>query len=246
MKKIRADILLIEKGLVESREKAKRLILAGKVLAGKQPVNKPGKEYDINTEFKIIEKNRFVSRGGNKLEFFLQETNIDINNKICFDIGCSTGGFTDCLIQRGAKKVYAVDVGKGILDWKLRNDRRVIVKEGVNARYLNNNIIEELCDIGVMDVSFISVEKIIPNLYNYLKPNGFLIVLIKPQFEAGKKFIEKGGVVKDINIHRFVISKIKKFCTEQKFEVLNILPSKVKGAKKGNQEYFMLLKKNES
>ena len=241
-KKTRLDHLVHEQGMAESREKAKRMIMAGLIRVNGEPVFKPGKLIAADNSISRIQKSLFVSRGGEKLDGFFQDYSLEVNGKTCMDIGASTGGFTDCLIKKGAKKVYAVDVGKGLIDWRLRNNPRVTLFEKVNARYLSKDIIPEKCDICVMDVSFISVEKIIPAVYNLLARNGVILALIKPQFEAGRKSVGKKGIVKDINVHKQVIEKIETFSRSLDLNVLAVIPSRVKGSK-GNQEYFMLLKK---
>ena len=239
MKKIRLDQLLVEKGLAESREKARRLIVAGQVLVDGQPAPKPG--HAMNPEHEIIlkEVERFVSRGGEKLKGAMEAFKLDLTGKVCLDIGSSTGGFTDCMLQHGAVKVYAVDVGKGQLHWKLREDPRVTVMEGVNARYLTPADLPEAADFASIDTSFISLTNILPAVKGLLKPGGEIVSLIKPQFEAGKEEVDKGrGVITDPAIHEAVIAKIRKFGTEKlSLEWLGMATSPLKGPK-GNIEFL--------
>jgi len=219
----------VEKGLAESREKAKRLILAGQILVDGHASPKPG--HPLAPDHKIIVKEaaRFVSRGGDKLEGAM----------VCLDIGSSTGGFTDCMLQHGATKVYAVDVGKGQLHWKLREDERVIVMEGINARYLTAEALPEAADFASIDTSFISLTKILPAVKTLLKPGGQIVSLIKPQFEAGKEAVDKGrGVITDPAIHEEVIATVKEFGTEELgLEWLGLSTSPLKGPK-GNVEFL--------
>jgi len=239
VKKIRLDQLLVEKGLAESREKAKRLILAGQVLIDGQPAPKPGHSVATDHTITIKKTERFVSRGGDKLEGAMNAFKLDLTGTLCLDIGSSTGGFTDCMLQHGATKVYAVDVGKGQLHWKLRKDERVIVMEGVNARYLKAEDIPEPADFASIDTSFISLTKILPAVKELLKPGGEIVSLIKPQFEAGKKAVDKGrGVITDPAIHEEVISMVQKFGTEElDLEWLGLSTSPIKGPK-GNIEFL--------
>jgi 23S rRNA (cytidine1920-2'-O)/16S rRNA (cytidine1409-2'-O)-methyltransferase len=239
MKKTRLDQLLVEKGLAESREKAKRLILAGRVLVDGRPAPKPGHPLAPDHQLILKETERFVSRGGNKLEGAMEAFPIELDGSICLDIGSSTGGFTDCMLQHGAQKVYAVDVGKGQLHWKLREDERVIVMEGVNARYLAAADIPEPADFASIDTSFISLTRILPAVQRLMKPGGEIVSLIKPQFEAGKDAVNKGrGVITDPEIHQVVISKIKAFGTgDLGMEWLGLTASPIKGPK-GNVEFL--------
>jgi 23S rRNA (cytidine1920-2'-O)/16S rRNA (cytidine1409-2'-O)-methyltransferase len=244
MKKIRLDQLLVEKGLAESREKAKRLILAGQVLIDGQPASKPGHTVSSDHEIVLKEVERFVSRGGEKLEGAMQSFPIELTGKVCLDIGSSTGGFTDCMLQHGAAKVYAIDVGKGQLHWKLREDPRVVVMEGVNARHLTPADLPELADFASIDTSFISLTNILPAVKGLLKPGGEIVSLIKPQFEAGKEDVDKGrGVITDPAIHEAVIAKVKKFGTEELgLEWLGLSTSPLKGPK-GNIEFLAYWRK---
>jgi len=239
VKKIRLDQLLVEKGLAESREKARRLIVAGQVLVDGQPSPKPGQTLSPDREIVLKEVERFVSRGGEKLEGAMEAFKLDLAGKVCIDIGSSTGGFTDCMLQHGATKVYAVDVGKGQLHWKLREDPRVTVMEGVNARYLTPADLPEAADFASIDTSFISLTNILPAVKGLLKPGGEIVSLIKPQFEAGKEEVDKGrGVITDPEIHEAVIAKIRTFGTETlKLEWLGLATSPLKGPK-GNVEFL--------
>ncbi len=257
MKKVRLDNLLVEKGLVESREKAKALILEGNVLVNEIKADKPGTFINPDASLKVLHKMPYVSRGGLKLEAPLKNFKIDANDKIAMDVGASTGGFTDCLLQHGAKKVYAVDVGYGQLDWKLRNDQRVILLEKTNIRYLDEavrdqgsgirgqeleDLIKNNIDIATVDVSFISLLKVIPKITEFLKKDGEIIALIKPQFEVGRKDVGKGGVVKDESKRLEVIEKISKEADNMGLEVKGVIKSPLVGPK-GNIEYFIYLKR---
>ena len=246
MKKERLDKLLVEKGLVESRERAKALIMAGKVLVNGQVVDKAGTKVPVDSKLELKgEDIPFVSRGGLKLETALKAFNLNPEGFTCLDIGASTGGFTDCLLQRGAKKVYAVDVGKGQLHWKLRNDPRVISIEQFNARYLTEKEVPEKVDLITVDVSFISLTKILPAVKQFLKPQGKVVALIKPQFELTKKEVDKGkGVVKDPKLHEKAIKKILNFSREIGLFPKGITLSHPRGPK-GNKEFLVLLTQNE-
>ncbi len=239
MKKIRLDQLMVEKGLAESREKAQRLILAGQVLLNDRPAPKPGQSVSPDQSIVLKEVERFVSRGGEKLEGAMEAFQLDLTSKVCLDIGSSTGGFTDCMLQHGAMKVYAVDVGKGQLHWKLREDSRVVVMEGVNARYLMPADLPEPADFASIDTSFISLTNILPAVKGLLKPGREIVSLIKPQFEAGKEAVDKGrGVITDPAIHEAVIAHIRKFGTETLgLTWLGLATSPLKGPK-GNVEFL--------
>jgi 23S rRNA (cytidine1920-2'-O)/16S rRNA (cytidine1409-2'-O)-methyltransferase len=245
VKKIRLDQLLVDKGIAESREKAKRLILAGQVLVDGHPSPKPGHPLAPDHKIVLKEAERFVSRGGEKLEGAMEAFELDLTGKVCLDIGSSTGGFTDCMLQHGAAKVYAVDVGKGQLHWKLREDDRVVVMEGVNARYLTPADLPEPADFASIDVSFISLTNILPAVKELLKPGGEIVSLIKPQFEAGKEEVDKGrGVITDPAIHEEVISKVRKFGTEELgLEWIGLATSPLKGPK-GNVEFLAYWRKS--
>ena len=211
MKKIRLDQLLLNNKLAESREKAQRLIRAGYVKVNDHIITKPGSTCPHDVSIELKKKEQYVSRGGYKLEKALKTFDINLNNLIALDIGSSTGGFTDCILQNGAKSVFAVDCGSNQLHYNLRQDPRVVVMEQTNARYLNSNLIPVAIDFCSIDTSFISLTKILPPLKNIIKPGGIIVSLIKPQFEAGKEHVEKGGVVRDKNVHQAVIEKIKNF-----------------------------------
>lgn len=236
--KERIDVLLVQKGLVSTRARARSLIMSGAVFVDGVRVDKAGTLVPEGSNIEIKDSAlRYVSRGGIKLEAALREFGVDAQDKVALDIGASTGGFTDCLLQHGAKKVYAVDVGYGQLDWKLRNNPRVAVKERVNARYLKFEDIGEPVDICTIDVSFISLTMIIPPLLHILKPGGILIALIKPQFEVGKGEVGKGGIVKDEGKHKEVVDKITSFLEELNFKILGVIPSPILGAD-GNKEFL--------
>lgn len=243
MTKSRVDILLVNKGLVDSREKAKRLVLTGVVFAGERRLDKPGALIDESESLTIKENvlNRFVSRGGLKLEYGLKEFGIDVTGKVCADIGASTGGFTDCLLRYGAKKVYAIDVGQGQLDFNLRTNPNVVLLENTNARYLAEDMLPEKVDIIAIDVSFISLKKIFPVIEKIAKPGCEIIVLVKPQFEAGHKEVSKGkGIIKSDDIHFRVISEITEFANTLNLYVVKTIKSPIKGGA-GNIEYLMNL-----
>ncbi len=242
MKKERIDKLLVELGFADSRTKAQALVMAGVVLVNENRIEKPSQEFLPTDKIRIKGKTdeiKYVGRGGLKLEKALQEFQIRPSKYVCLDVGASTGGFTDCLLQHGAKKVFAIDVGTNQLVWKLRNDARVEVRENVNARYLKPEDFAEKFDLIVMDVSFISVTKILPTLKNLLAENGKIIVLIKPQFEVGKGEVGKGGIVKDESKHAEVIEKINKFTEEIGLKNLGLIASPILGAD-GNKEFLAL------
>jgi 23S rRNA (cytidine1920-2'-O)/16S rRNA (cytidine1409-2'-O)-methyltransferase len=241
-KKNRLDILLCEKGLAESREKAKALILEGNVLVNGVVIDKAGTSVKIDDEFTIKNKMPYVSRGGLKLAHAVQFFNIDIKDKIAMDVGASTGGFTDCLLQHEARKVYAVDVGYGQFSWSLRNNENVILLEKTNIRHVDNNLISDEIDIATIDVSFISLLKVIPKVLELLKPGGVIVALIKPQFEAGRKDVGKGGVVRDDAKRLEIIQTIKEETVLMGLEVMGTTQSPIKGPK-GNVEYLIYLKK---
>ncbi len=243
-KKERLDKLLVEKGLVESREKAQRLIMSGVVFVNNQKIDKAGTKVPIDSNIYIKEKERYVSRGGYKLEKGLNVFKPDVKEKICIDIGSSTGGFTDCLLQHGAKKVYAVDVGTNQLHEKLRKDERVVVLEKTNARYLTEKEIPEKIDFFVSDVSFISILKILPNLCPLIKDYAEGIILIKPQFELSKEEV-KGGVVRDKSLHKKAIKKVIESLENSCYCVKDISFSETWGPE-GNIEFLAyVIKKKE-
>ncbi len=241
MQKIRIDRLLVEKGLVKSREKTRALILAGKVLVNGVKVDKAGTFVRHDASLEILQKMPYVSRGGLKLEEALRSFKIEVKDKIAMDVGASTGGFTDCLLQHGARKVYAIDVGYGQFAWNLRNDQRVTLLEKTNIRYLEKNAIKENIDVATIDVSFISLLKVIPRVLEFLAHHGEIVALIKPQFEVGRKNVGKGGIVKDEAKRLEVIEKIKTEVKKIGLEVYGLIQSPLIGPK-GNIEYFIYLK----
>lgn len=239
--KIRADQLLVEQGLAESREQAKRYIMAGLVTVGTPPlrVEKAGFSYRSDTVFQLIQRERFVSRGAYKLLTALEYFSLSVENLICLDAGASTGGFSDCLLQHNAKKIYAVDVGHGQLHEKLLNDERVINLERTNLRYVDKNCIPEKVDLIVADVSFISLTQILPPCLYWLKETGKLVTLIKPQFELGPHRTIKGVVV-DVEARQEAVDKIINFCQlELNLNCVGTVPAAIKGPK-GNQEFLAL------
>jgi 23S rRNA (cytidine1920-2'-O)/16S rRNA (cytidine1409-2'-O)-methyltransferase len=241
----RLDKVLFTKGLAQSREHAKRLILAGLVIVNDRKVDKAGTLVPEDAEIRISgQEHPYVSRGGVKLERALQEFHIDPTDKIAIDIGASTGGFTDCLVQHGAQKVYAVDVGYGQLAWKLVTDPRVISLERTNARYLSPSDFPEQMDIATIDLSFISLTKILLPVRSVLKPQADMIALVKPQFEVGKGEVGKGGIVKSVEKHQQVIQHIREYAESIKLVVKDVLESPIKGAK-GNTEFLMYLVRSE-
>ena len=244
-KKQRLDVLLVEKGLAPSREKAKAIIMAGIVYVDGNKEDKAGTTFPVNAVIEIKGKTLpYVSRGGLKLEKAMQCFPLTPKGKVCMDIGASTGGFTDCMLQNGAAKVYAVDVGYGQLDWKLRSDPRVVCLERTNARYLDRQQIPDELDFASIDVSFISLKLIFPALYGLLRQGGEIACLIKPQFEAGREKVGKKGVVRDPAVHVEVVRRIFDFCLENGFDVLNLDYSPIKGPE-GNIEYLIHLRKSD-
>jgi 23S rRNA (cytidine1920-2'-O)/16S rRNA (cytidine1409-2'-O)-methyltransferase len=235
--KQRLDRLLVERGMVESREKAQALIMAGAVLVDGQKALKPGHAIDTASQIAVAGKAPFVSRGGIKLAAALEEFGIEAAGSVCLDVGSSTGGFTDCLLQHGATRVHAVDVGAGQLDWKLRNDARVVVHEGINARHLRFEDIGELVDLATCDVSFISVTLILPAVAPILRPEGCMVILIKPQFEVGKGQVGKGGIVRSPELHREACVRVENAVKRLGFET-SIMQSPITGAE-GNHEFLL-------
>jgi len=239
----RIDTRLVTLGHCESREKAKRLILAGAVRVNDQKAAKPSDRVDENAKIDIEVAETYVSRGGYKLEAALDAFHIPCDGAVCADIGASTGGFTDCLLQRGARRVHAVDVGKGQLAWKLRCDARVIVHDGVNARNLAPGDLGETVEIVTLDVSFISLEKVLPAACRLLAPAGRMVALIKPQFEAGRKFVKRGGVVRDSAVHERVTMDITTFTTGTLgLRRIGLMESPLRGPA-GNKEFLIGLEK---
>ncbi len=242
-KKVRLDVLLTEKGLQESRQKAQATIMSGLVYVNGQRVDKPGAAMDPEADIQVRGNTlRYVSRGGLKLEKAMAVWPIELTGKICMDVGASTGGFTDCMLQNGAAKVYAVDVGYGQLAWSLRSDERVVCLERTNARYLDHEIIPEEPDFSSVDVSFISLKLILPAIASVLRDGGEAVCLIKPQFEAGREKVGKKGVVRDPAVHREVLERFLDHAKESGFAVLDLSYSPVRGPE-GNIEYLGWLQK---
>ena len=241
--KQRLDTLLTDRGLVDSREQAKRLILAGEVLADGECRFKPAQLVPVDVNIEIKQPLRYVSRGGLKLEKALEVFDVDVSGKVAIDVGASTGGFTDCLLQYGAQFVYAVDVGYGQLAWKLRQDSRVRVIERTNVRAIDRTLFNQPIEIGVIDVSFISLRTVLPVVIKSIEPTSDLIVLIKPQFEAGREQVSKGGVVRDPRIHIQVIRALIQSIEEMDRFVLEITHSPIRGPA-GNIEYLLWMKED--
>jgi 23S rRNA (cytidine1920-2'-O)/16S rRNA (cytidine1409-2'-O)-methyltransferase len=243
MKRERIDRLLFERGLADSRTRAQAIVMAGAVLVNNRRIDKPSELVDPNAEIRIKgaddPTSRYVGRGGVKLEAALREFAIEVQDALCLDVGASTGGFTDCLLQHGARKVIAVDVGHNQLDWRLRNDRRVEVREGVNARYLKREDFAEQFDLAVMDVAFISATKVMPAIAPLLRESGRLITLIKPQFEVGRSEVGKGGIVREAEKHQRVIAEVNQAAHELGLRALRVIESPIQGAD-GNIEFLAL------
>jgi 23S rRNA (cytidine1920-2'-O)/16S rRNA (cytidine1409-2'-O)-methyltransferase len=237
--KRRLDLLLVERGLVETRSLAQRLILAGRVKVDGREMNQAGKLLPPDARLELTGTPRYVSRGGEKLEAALDRFSISPAGWICADAGASTGGFTDCLLQRGAARVYAIDVGKGILDWKLRNDPRVVVWEECNARYVD--ALPEAVDLVTADLAFISLRLLFPVFVRWLRPAGRVVALVKPQFEAGREKVGKGGVVKDPAVHRAVLEGVLLSALNSGFSVEGLMVSPLKGPA-GNIEFLAHLR----
>ena len=245
-KKERLDVLLVEKNIISSREKAKACIMEGKVYVDGQKVDKAGEKVnsDANIEYRG-DTLKYVSRGGLKLEKAMNEYDISLENKVCMDIGASTGGFTDCMLQNGACKVFSVDVGYGQFAWKLRTDERVVCMERTNIRYVTPDDIGELLDFASIDVSFISLKKIMPATLNLLKESREVVALIKPQFEAGREKVGKKGVVREKETHKEVVYGIVDYLLEQDLNVLGVNYSPIKGPE-GNREYLVYFTKDKA
>lgn len=243
-KKERLDIVLVDRGIITSRERAKTSIMAGKVFVDGRRVDKAGEKVPVtaNIEYKG-EKLPYVSRGGLKLEKAMKNFPITLKGKVCMDIGASTGGFTDCMLQNGASKVFSIDVGYGQFAWKLRTDERVVCMERTNIRYVKPEDLGELVDFASIDVSFISLKKIMPATVELLKDNGEVVALIKPQFEAGKEKVGKKGVVRDIEVHKEVVFGIIDYLIEHNLNVLGVSYSPIKGPE-GNIEYLVYFTKD--
>lgn len=243
-KKTRLDVAVYEQGYAPSREKAKAIIMAGIVYVNNQKVDKAGFELKEGDVLEVRGKTlQYVSRGGLKLEKAMQEFPITLEGKVCMDVGASTGGFTDCMLQNGAVKVYSVDVGYGQLAWKLRTDERVVNLERTNFRYATREQIPDEIDFASVDVSFISLKHILPNLNTLLAPDGQAVCLIKPQFEAGKEKVGKKGVVRDLNVHLEVVENVINLAVENGFSVMGLQFSPIKGPE-GNIEYLIYLNKS--
>ena len=241
--KERLDVLLVQRGHAASREKAKAVIMAGCVYVNRQKEDKAGSMFDCAAEIEVRGNTlRYVSRGGLKLEKAMKNFGVELEGKVCMDVGASTGGFTDCMLQNGAVKVYSVDVGHGQLDWKLRNDERVVCMEKTNIRYVTPEDIEEPVDFSSIDVSFISLTKVLLPVRNLLSQDGQIVCLIKPQFEAGREKVGKKGVVRDPAVHKEVIEKVIAFAKEQYLQPLALDFSPIKGPE-GNIEYLLYLQK---
>lgn len=243
--KERLDVLLVKRGLAESREKAKAIIMAGNVFVNEQREDKAGTTFDEKVEI-LVKGNtlKYASRGGYKLEKAIESFGIQLDDKVCMDVGSSTGGFTDCMLQNGSKKVYAVDVGTNQLLWRLRQDERVISMEQTNIRYLTREQIEDDIEFASIDVAFISLTKVLEPVRELLTPHGEVVCLIKPQFEAGREKVGKKGVVREPSVHEEVIEAVVSYAKSIGFTVLHLDYSPIKGPE-GNIEYLMQIKKGE-
>lgn len=241
MSRVRLDQLLHEQGFFESREKAQRAVLAGQVLVNGQIITKAGNKIPATSKLELLERERYVSRGGHKLEGALKGFSIDPTNLLCLDLGSSTGGFTDCLLQHGARHVTGIDVGRGQLVWSLRQDPRVEIREGINARYLQPSDFKEPFDLIVGDLSFISLTRILPAAFPLLKPQGALIVLIKPQFELSKKEVGQGGIVREPELRQKAVDSIRSWVESEGHYFENVIESPLPGVT-GNIEFLALLR----
>jgi 23S rRNA (cytidine1920-2'-O)/16S rRNA (cytidine1409-2'-O)-methyltransferase len=235
--KARLDVMLTERGLAESREKAQALVLAGEVLVDGVKARKPGQGVSAEADLQVLQRPPYVGRGGLKLEAAIDRFNIQVAGRVCLDVGASTGGFTDCLLQRGATRVHTVDVGAGQLDWKIRTDQRVVLHERVNARYLRYEDIGEPIGLAVCDVSFISVTLILPALEPLLQPSGEMVILVKPQFEVGKEQVGKGGIVRDPVLHRSACERVESAVRQMGYKT-DMIESPILGAE-GNKEFLL-------
>jgi 23S rRNA (cytidine1920-2'-O)/16S rRNA (cytidine1409-2'-O)-methyltransferase len=236
MKKVRLDQILVDKGLARDRKEASALVLSGAVLVDEQRVDKPGSLLSLERTVRVKQRRgKYASRGGLKLEAALDHFRIEVNDKICFDLGSSTGGFVDCLLARGARLVYAFDVGLGLLDWRLRNDKRVVVREGVNVRYLTPNMTDHVPDLVTIDLSFISLSKVLPAVRR-MGPQDIL-AMAKPQFEAQRGEVEKGGVIRDETLRLRILDQFSSYLKAEGWSILGKIDSPVPG-KKGNRECF--------
>ncbi len=241
-KRARIDQTLVERGFFASRERAQRAIMAGEVRVGDRVFAKAAELIEIDAPISIVQPPQFASRGALKLGGALDFFGVEVKGKTALDIGSSTGGFTDCLLQRGAAKLFAVDVGHGQLAWKLRNDPRVTVMEKVNARFLSREDIPEVADLCVIDVSFISLTLILPRAFELIAPEGMILALIKPQFELQRKDVGRGGIVRGPALHEKAQQKIVKFVEEANYHVVGLVPSTITGTD-GNQEFFICIRK---
>jgi 23S rRNA (cytidine1920-2'-O)/16S rRNA (cytidine1409-2'-O)-methyltransferase len=245
LRRERIDKLLVDRGLAESRTKAQAMIMAGVVLVNEQRVEKPSHQFDSDSSIRIKggddPTNRYVGRGGLKLEAALREFQIDVTGFTCLDVGASTGGFTDCLLQHGAQRVVAIDVGHNQIDWRLRNDPRVEVREGVNARHLQPQDFSQEFDLAVMDVSFISATKVLPAIVPLILPDGSIVTLIKPQFEVGRGEVGSGGIVRDPQKRLRVVEEVNNHARTLGLEFVKLIESPIQGAE-GNVEFLALYK----
>jgi len=241
-KKARLDMLLVDRGFFPSREQAQRAIMAGEVRVGEALIDKASVKIEADASITIDSSPAYVGRGGLKLEGALRHFGISVAGITALDIGASTGGFTDCLLQHGAKKVYAIDVGHGQLAWKIRSDPRVVVREKLNARFLTRADLPEPIDLCVIDVSFISLTLILPNAFDAVTPNGMVLALIEPQFELEASEVGRGGIVRDAALHEKAREKIRQFVLSAGHEILGIVPSEITGTD-GNQEFFICVRK---
>ncbi|HKR22883.1 MAG TPA: TlyA family RNA methyltransferase [Pyrinomonadaceae bacterium] len=245
MKRERIDKLLVERGLAESRTKAQAMVMAGVVLVNEQRVEKSSDQFTSDAQIRVKHAedpaSRYVGRGGLKLEAALREFKIDVRGAVCLDVGASTGGFTDCLLQNGATRVFAIDVGHNQIDWRLRNDPRVEVREGVNARYLQTEDFPVKFDLAVMDVSFISATMVLPAVVALLREGGSIVTLIKPQFEVGRGEVGGGGIVRDAGKRAEAIEKVNQSATELGLQVAGVIESPIQGAE-GNVEFLAFYK----
>lgn len=238
MGRVRLDLLMVERGLAESREQAQALIRAGQVLVGGQRADKPGRSVAGDAAIALRKRLPYVSRGGLKLEAALDGFGLDVRDLVVVDVGASTGGFTDCMLQRGANRVYAIDVGYGQLAWKLRQDPRVVVMERTNIRFVEQ--LPELADLATVDVSFIGLELVLPVVARLLKADGSIVALVKPQFEAGRHDVGKGGVVRDTAVHRRVLERLVAWAQQNGLRAVGLMPSPITGPS-GNVEFLMHL-----
>ncbi|MDP9003949.1 MAG: TlyA family RNA methyltransferase [Verrucomicrobiota bacterium] len=241
-KKSRLDVFLVEQGICDSREQAQRAVMAGEVRIGDQIASKSSVMVEPGAPVSLQARSPYVGRGGTKLEGALDHFHISAQGGTALDLGASTGGFTDCLLQRGATRVYAIDVGHGQLAWKIRNDPRVVVREKLNARYLTREDVAERIDLCVIDVSFISLTLILPNAFDLVTPNGVILALIKPQFELQASDVAHGGIVRDPLLHEKAQNKIRDFVSNAGHSVTGIVPSGITGAD-GNQEFFICVRR---